>query len=98
MAPRLGRQICRGLTATAAITVTAAVITAAQIAAAVAEQDHQQDDPAQIATAEAVITKVTHKDYLPMFDAAVTAHPILCFRRKYVRPDAPGLPHDGSAF
>ena len=72
MAPRLGRQICRGLTATAAITVTAAVITAAQrVATAITEQDDQQNDPAQIATAEII---VTHSSYLQNL---ITAGPLI---------------------
>ena len=67
-APQLGRQFCGCLTATAAIPLTAAVITAAQcVAAAIAEQDDQQDDPAQIATAEII---VTHIRYLQKFIAA----------------------------
>ena len=40
MAPRLGRQFCRGLTATAAIPLTAAVIAAAEgIASLVSEEE-----------------------------------------------------------
>ena len=85
MAPRLGRQICRGLTATAAITVAAAVITAAQrIATAIAEQDDQQDDPAQIATAEII---VTHNRYLQILMAAEPLIPCYSAAAKMCGPE-----------
>ena len=83
MAPRLGRQFCRGLTATAAIPLTAAVIAAAQIAAAIAEQDDQQDDPAQIATAEIVIT---HTSYLQVLMAAEPLIPCYSMASKMCGP------------
>jgi Na+-transporting NADH:ubiquinone oxidoreductase subunit NqrC len=55
----------RFLLAAASIVAATAVV----LPATAAKQDQQDDDPAQITAAEAVITKVTHRNTSKVFDA-----------------------------
>lgn len=72
----------------AAIGVTAAAV----MLTAATEQDQQNDDPAQIATAEAVVTKVTHKTYLRKLDAAVCRSSHVMTQEEKCAVDPPPMP------
>ena len=53
--------------------MVAAVVCRIVAVATAAEQDQQDDDPAQIAATE-TITSTTHKEYLQFIDAVFAAH------------------------